>query len=382
MHLNREGGVLVTYEYAAFRLNFRSRHDPTLAAGRIRTSGRTPHAVENSRPENRRTRPVQTIESGMISSLQPPFFQALGDSKRVLLAGMGGGFDVFCGLPLYFALREQGMEVTLANLSFTSFHPLDPRPLTPSLLLVTPDLPPHGRTYFPELHLARWLDAVGEPARVFAFEKTGVQPLLGSYRALVQQLAADTVILVDGGTDALMRGDEADLGTPHEDAVSLTAVNEVDGVRSFMVSLGFGIDAFHGVSHWNVLEATAEIARAGGFLGAFSLTPDMGPVQKYREACEAVFRQMPRHVSIVNASILGAILGEYGNIHATDRTGDSELWINPLMAQYWCYDLPAVAGRLQYRKALLGTHTMSQVDQVIHAHREGIALQSRHILPI
>ncbi|PJI54264.1 hypothetical protein CTI14_17525 [Methylobacterium radiotolerans] len=234
------------------------------------------------------------------------------------------------------------MEVTLANLSFTSFHPLDPQPLTPSLLLVTPDLPPHGRTYFPELHLARWLDAVGEPARVFAFEKTGVQPLLGSYRALVQQLAADTVILVDGGTDALMRGDEADLGTPHEDAVSLTAVNELNGVRSFMVSLGFGIDAFHGVSHWNVLEATAEIARAGGFLGAFSLTPDMGPVQKYREACEAVFRQMPRHVSIVNASILGAILGEYGNIHATTgraipNCGSTRSWLSTgaMTCQRW-----------------------------------------------
>ncbi len=40
----------------------------------------------------------------MLSAVQPPFFKALASSRRILIAGMGGGFDVFCGLPLYFAL--------------------------------------------------------------------------------------------------------------------------------------------------------------------------------------------------------------------------------------------------------------------------------------
>ena len=31
----------------------------------------------------------------------------LETSHRVLIAGAGGGFDVFAGLPLYFALRAR-----------------------------------------------------------------------------------------------------------------------------------------------------------------------------------------------------------------------------------------------------------------------------------
>ncbi|WP_407569608.1 DUF1152 domain-containing protein [Deinococcus altitudinis] len=323
----------------------------------------------------------------MLHSLTPPFFSALEGSRRVLIAGMGGGFDVFCGLPLYFALRSEGLEVTLANLSFVSFSAvsfsaLAPRPLAPSLIEVTADLRVQPGEYFPEYHLSRWLAAQGEPSSVYAIEKKGVQPTLAAYHALVEHLNIDTVILIDGGTDALMRGDEADLGTPHEDAVSLCAVNELEGVKRFVASLGFGIDSFHGVSHWNVLEATAELARAGAYLGSFSLTPEMRPVQLYREACLEVFSQMPRYASIVNNSILSAIDGEYGDHHASTRTQGSELWINPLMAQYWCYELGAVARRLQYREALLPTVSMSDVDRVIVAHRGQVTVRPRHTLPI
>ena len=37
--------------------------------------------------------------------------------SRILIAGAGGGFDVYAGLPLYVALRAAGSEVFLANLT-------------------------------------------------------------------------------------------------------------------------------------------------------------------------------------------------------------------------------------------------------------------------
>jgi hypothetical protein len=37
-----------------------------------------------------------------------PFFSILEPSERILIAGAGGGFDLFCGLPLYFALQASG----------------------------------------------------------------------------------------------------------------------------------------------------------------------------------------------------------------------------------------------------------------------------------
>ncbi len=54
-----------------------------------------------------------------MSLLHAPPFRALLDAERVLIAGAGGGFDVFCGVPLGCALRRAGKEVTHANLTFT-----------------------------------------------------------------------------------------------------------------------------------------------------------------------------------------------------------------------------------------------------------------------
>lgn len=38
----------------------------------------------------------------------------------MLVAGAGGGFDIYAGLPLAFALEAEGKDVHLANLSFNS----------------------------------------------------------------------------------------------------------------------------------------------------------------------------------------------------------------------------------------------------------------------
>ena len=46
-----------------------------------------------------------------------PFFNELNKAQNILIAGAGGGFDVFCGLPLYFWLKKAGKSVHLANLS-------------------------------------------------------------------------------------------------------------------------------------------------------------------------------------------------------------------------------------------------------------------------
>jgi hypothetical protein len=39
-----------------------------------------------------------------------PFFSELEGANNILIAGAGGGFDVFCGLPLYFAAKSAGRE--------------------------------------------------------------------------------------------------------------------------------------------------------------------------------------------------------------------------------------------------------------------------------
>jgi hypothetical protein len=301
--------------------------------------------------------------------LKLPFFTALEAAERVLLAGAGGGYDVFCGLPLYFGLRNAGKEVHLANLSFSHLGLVEE--ITPAMRRVTADSD-GSKYYFPERHLCQWFREQGEEVAIYCFERTGVVPIRTGYEWLVRELGIDTVLLVDGGTDSLMRGDECGLGTPHEDIVSIAAVDELNVGRKLLACLGFGIDQYHGVCHAHVLEGVAELSRAGGYLGTFSLLPGMSEAERYCQATRYVFEAMSNHISIVfSSSILSALEGHYGDHHATDRTAGSKLWINPLMTLYWCFDLGAVAHRIRYLDALKHTHTYIDVDNVIEHFRAG-----------
>jgi hypothetical protein len=51
--------------------------------------------------------------------LNLPILDKLDACQHILVAGMGGGFDVFCGLPIYFELQGLGKQVHLANFSFS-----------------------------------------------------------------------------------------------------------------------------------------------------------------------------------------------------------------------------------------------------------------------
>lgn len=46
----------------------------------------------------------------------------------------------------------------------------------------------------------------------------------------LQREGVDTVVLVDGGTDSLMRGDEQALGSPQEDMLSIAGVSALTGI--------------------------------------------------------------------------------------------------------------------------------------------------------
>src|SRR5580698_638013 len=100
-----------------------------------------------------------------------PIIDQLENAQNILIAGAGGGFDVFCGLPLYFGLKKAGKTVHLANLSSGALGFCDAENPTPGLRCVT------ARTaatkYFPEMHLAAWLTERFGETPVFAIEPSG-----------------------------------------------------------------------------------------------------------------------------------------------------------------------------------------------------------------
>ncbi|MCP2324027.1 hypothetical protein HDA40_002534 [Hamadaea flava] len=305
---------------------------------------------------------------------RPAIFASLDPAQRVLIAGAGGGFDVYAGLPLASALRDSGKQVFLANLSFSELHVLDLGVwAAPNVAAVTPATAGLD-DYFPERSLAVWLasnEAAAElPTTVYAFPKVGVEPLREAYAALVELLGIDAIVLIDGGTDILLRGDEAALGTPVEDMTSLAAVAGLDGVPVRVVAcIGFGIDAYHGVNHVQVLENIADLDQDGAYLGAFSVPSGSREAELYRSAVEHAQATTPSRPSIVNGQIAAALAGRHGDVRFTRRTRDSVLFVNPLMALYFTFDLIGLARRNLYLDRLEHTIGMNQVASRIAAYR-------------
>src|SRR5258706_11568334 len=102
--------------------------------------------------------------------------RALGERRRVLLAGCGGGYDVFGAIPLLDALADAGHEVHLASLSFTYLNGLErarQQALVPNLYSVGADAATEEK-YCPEAWLARFLlERTGQRREIWSFDKTG-----------------------------------------------------------------------------------------------------------------------------------------------------------------------------------------------------------------
>lgn len=302
-------------------------------------------------------------------------------ASSVLVAGAGGGFDVFAGLPLWFALKRAGKSVHLASLSSVALESTDAHRIGPVAWRVRHSTVAES-PYFPEKHLAAWFHHQGIQQDIYCFQKCGVQPLRAAYLELVERLRVDTVVLVDGGTDILMRGDEAGLGTPAEDMASLAAVHRLELAGDKLIScLGFGIDAYHGICHAHFLENVAALESAGGYLGAHSLHLSMPEVAAFRDVVEYVHERMPRWQSIVHGSILSALEGRFGDVHRSERTRSSKLFINPLMSMYWHFALDAVASRSLYLERLEGTETIADIAALIEAFRRTVTLRPRMPIP-
>jgi len=296
---------------------------------------------------------------------------AIEKSQRILVAGAGGGFDVYAGLPIYERLRLLGKTVFLANLSFVALGTTGAKALTRALYEV--DSATTGQDfYFPERTLAQFLSRRGESIKIYAFEKMGVAPIREGYSYLVQSLGLDAIVLVDGGTDILMRGDEAGLGTPAEDMASLAAVAAMNVPTRVVACIGFGVDAYHGVCHANWLENVAGLAADGAFLGATALLEKMPEVRLYLDAVNAADMATPLQPSIVNGSIVSAIEGHFGDYHRNARTRSSTLFINPLMSFLWTFDLAAVARRNLYLDRLANTETSWNIHLAIENFRETV----------
>jgi hypothetical protein len=304
--------------------------------------------------------------------LEQSVIRALGGARRVLVAGCGGGYDVLGAVPLRHALLAAGIEVELASLSFCYLNGLDGArqdPQVPNLYEVTGAAATRD-AYCPEAHLARFLGQ-----RIWCFDKTGVRPLVAAYRALVDRLAIDAVILVDGGIDAVLRGDETSLGTPSEDLASLAAATSL-GIPVVLACVGMTAELRDGIAHAQVFERIAELTREGGYLGASSLVPGTPGTDEYVMAVKTVFvgqdRQKQSHVHKV---ILQALEGSFGPTAP-------HVWLSALAPMFWFFDARIAARTHTFLDDLRATDSIWDVALRIEAARHDMRIRERTTIPI
>lgn len=298
-------------------------------------------------------------------NLNLPIYDRLASCKNILIAGMGGGFDVFCGLPIYFELRERGHNVHLANYSFSDISNLkEGNRLTPTLVGVHADQRDFA-PYFPELHLAQWFKQSQQAdVTIWCFHKTGTRTLLRDYRALIAHLELDGLLMIDGGVDSLVRGDEDQMGTAIEDAISLYVAHELTEIPVRLLGcIAFGTEL--DLTHAHILENIADLTKSNAFLGVCALAPQMPCYQSYESAALYVQSRPHQDASVINSSIISAVRGHFGDYHLTDKTKRSRLWINPLMSLYWFFDLPAVATANQLLHIMVDTDTFMEAARLI-----------------
>ena len=314
--------------------------------------------------------------------LNLPIFNQLSDCKNLLIAGMGGGFDVFCGLPIYFELKKRGIHAHLANFSFSDIENLDfGTRLTKTLVGITPR-PDRVFPYFPEFHLVNWFkEERKQELTIWCFHKTGAIPLTENYKILCQHLGIDGILLVDGGVDSLVRGDEAEMGTAIEDLTSLYAVDRLSEISiRLLACIGFGAE--QNLTHAHIFENIASLTKAGGFLGSCSLTPQMESYQAYEEALTFVQSNEFQDPSVINSSIVSAVRGNYGDYHLTEKTRRSQLWISPLMPIYWFFDFDTVVKQNRLLAEMEGTLLFRDALYNIIAKAERISRRTSTGIPL
>lgn len=294
-------------------------------------------------------------------SMLPSFLKRLADPsiKNVLLCGCGGGFDFLHGLALMPELERLGKRVVVGSYSFG-----DPNKIQDAEIIwdfgdgaivkrVTANSIPSNH-YGPEVHLCGFLDAErprSAPHAVYAYYARAftVPKLTALYRDIVARHSIDAVIVIDGGSDSLMVGDEEGLGDPIEDAVSVATIAALERPSlKILVSIGLGADRFNHVSDAASLRAIAELTAAGGFLGAVGIEPTSPGFDFYKRGIEYVYANQTFR-SALTGFILSAAEGYFGSdeipptLQTRVKPGGFFIW--PLMAVIWAFDVEAVARR-------------------------------------
>jgi hypothetical protein len=283
-----------------------------------------------------------------------------GDARGLLAVGIGGGGDVVGALATADQARAAGLRARVGGVTWER-RPIDPipgprrlaeiegsEPLAEGAALAGPETRGPGGFLFAESNMARVL---GEPV-VLIDPHGGPRATAAALDGAAERLGCDLVVLVDVGGDVLAHGGEPGLASPLCDSV-LLAASRFMRVPAIGAVFGAGCDGE--LKPAEVLERLAEVARAGGLLGAWGLTP--GAVQRL----ERVVEEVPTEAS---AQALRCARGQFGETRI--REGRRSVELSPVGALTFFFDCAAAMGSAaRLAAAVADTGSLEEAEAII-----------------
>jgi hypothetical protein len=328
--------------------------------------------------------------------------------QTILIVGCGGGFDFVHSLLFYNELIALGKKIVVGSYSFG-----DPRDISgeeaehvfgegkSSVFKVTSKCS-GSPSYCPEIGFCSILDEIQpqfSPHYIYAYNARAftVSALSAFYSKLVADHNVDAIIVVDGGSDSLMRGDENELGDPVEDAVSVRAVASLccslsafqdshlnsstscHKILGILMAIGVGCDRFNFVSDASSFRAIAEITSLGGFLGATSIERSSDGLNMYREGLNRIY-ELQSMRSVLAGSIVSSAMGCYGSegslpplpIDFGSRLS-GELYLWPIMSLIWMFDVTVVSQRSYLCDWVESAEDQSMAQRIINRERKKLS---------
>jgi hypothetical protein len=225
--------------------------------------------------------------------------------------------------------------------------------LNAAVALAGPDTRGPGGFRFAESRMA---EILGEPV-VLLDPNPGPRAVGDALADAARRLGCDLVVLVDVGGDVLAHGDEPGLASPLCDAIVLASAERLTAAGLAVAGAVFGPCCDGELTQPELLARLAEVAAAGGLLGAWGVTPEA------LERVEPAAAEIPTEAS---AQALACARGALGD--AAIRGGLRSVPRSPLCALTFFFDpAAAIASAARTARAVAGARDLQDADARLEA---------------